>query len=175
MGKIGQRGSPDIHCLQGISRTSGKQAQTGEDTETAKAQALVMDTMTKAERSERMALIRSKDTKPELAVRRLIHSLGYRYRLHGKGLPGHPDLVFAGKSKVIFVHGCFWHLHRNCASCRPPKSRLEYWKPKLETNAARDKSVRQRLRRLGWRCLVIWECEIDDSEALVRKIKEYLE
>jgi len=131
--------------------------------------------MTKAERSERMALIRSKDTKPELAVRRLIHGMGYRYRLHGKGLPGRPDLVFAGRSKVIFVHGCFWHLHRNCSRCRPPKSRRDYWQPKLENNAARDKLVRQQLRRLGWGSMIIWECEIENLERLARRIKAYLE
>lgn len=134
-----------------------------------------MDTMTKAERSARMALIRSKDTKPELAVRRLIHGMGYRYRLHEKALPGNPDLVFAGRSKVIFVHGCFWHLHRNCPHCRPPKSKRDYWTPKLENNAARDKLVRGKLRRLGWRALVVWECEIEYPERLSRRIKAYLD
>ena len=134
-----------------------------------------MDTLTRAERSIRMALIRSKDTKPELAVRSLIHGMGYRYRLHGKELPGHPDLMFAGRSKVIFVHGCFWHLHRNCPRCRPPKSRLDYWQPKLENNAARDKLVRRALRKLGWRSLVVWECELHNLEKLSRKIVAYLE
>src|SRR4051794_13632433 len=135
----------------------------------------MMDIMTTAERSKRMSLIRSRDTRPELAVRRLLHAMGYRYRLHDRSLPGCPDIVFKGKLKVIFVHGCFWHLHRACAACRPPKSKLEYWGPKLEGNAARDKQVRQRLRKLGWKCLVIWECEVDGTDRLSRKISEFLE
>lgn len=134
-----------------------------------------MDIMTPAERSRRMSLIRSGDTHPELAVRSLIHGMGYRYRLHVAGLPGRPDMVFKAKQKVIFVHGCFWHLHRACGNCRPPKSKLDYWKPKLEGNAARDKRVRQQLRQLGWRCLVVWECELDDFERLARRIAAFLE
>jgi DNA mismatch endonuclease (patch repair protein) len=134
-----------------------------------------MDTLTKAERSVRMALIRSKDTKPELAVRRLIYGMGYRYRLHGKNMPGHPDLVFGTRAKVIFVHGCFWHLHRNCPKCRPPKSKADYWEPKLQRNAERDKSVQQQLRRIGWSSLVIWECELANPERLMRKVTAYLD
>jgi len=132
-----------------------------------------MDTLTRAQRSERMSLIRSKDTKPEIAVRRIVHGMGYRYRLHDKELPGHPDMVFRSRSKVIFVHGCFWHLHRNC--CRPPKSRREYWKPKLESNAARDRRTRRQLIRMGWRSLVIWECELVDRDKLERKVGRFLE
>jgi DNA mismatch endonuclease (patch repair protein) len=133
-----------------------------------------MDTLTPSERSARMALIRSRDTKPELFVRRIIHGLGYRYRLHAKDLPGRPDLVFKSRRKVVFVHGCFWHLHRNCPACRPPKSRRDYWKPKLERNAARDKEVVRQLRRLGWRLMVIWECELDRTERLTQKITKFL-
>ena len=132
-----------------------------------------MDTLTRAQRSERMSLIRSKDTKPEIAVRRIVHGMGYRYRLHDKELPGHPDMVFRSRSKVIFVHGCFWHLHRNC--CRPPKSRREYWKPKLESNAARDRRTRRQLIRMGWRSPVIWECELVDRDKLERKVGRFLE
>lgn len=131
-----------------------------------------MDTMSPSERSARMSLIRSTDTKPEQAVRRMIHGMGYRYRLHQKSLPGCPDLVFASKSKVIFVHGCFWHLHKNCG--RLPKSRQDYWKPKLEHNAERDQQVRRKLRRLGWRSLVIWECELHNEEKLARRIQRFL-
>ena len=116
-----------------------------------------------------MSLIRSRDTGPELTVRRLIHGLGYRYRLHSAGLLGRPDLVFKSRYKVIFVHGCFWHLHR-CPSCRPPKSKLEYWAPKLEGNAARDKRVRQELCHLGWQALIVWECELKRPDRLSRKI-----
>jgi DNA mismatch endonuclease, patch repair protein len=133
-----------------------------------------MDTMTKSERSARMALIRSRHTKPEIALRSLVHRMGYRYRLHASDLPGRPDLVFKARRKVIFVHGCFWHLHSNCRYCRPPKSRRDYWKPKLERNSTRDKQVRQQLRRLGWRCLVVWECELKKSEILSRKIRKFL-
>jgi DNA mismatch endonuclease, patch repair protein len=133
-----------------------------------------MDTLTKAERSIRMGLIRSKDTKPELVVRQLIHAMGYRYRLHGNGMPGHPDLVFAARAKVIFVHGCFWHLHSNCPKCRPPKSKADYWKPKLERNAERDKQVRTQLRRLGWGSLVVWECELTRIAQLQQKIRRFL-
>lgn len=134
-----------------------------------------MDPMTPAERSSRMSLIRSRDTGPELAVRRLVHGMGYRYRLQGKGLPGRPDLVFAGRRKVIFVHGCLWHLHAGCPKCRPPKSRPEYWKPKLEGNVARDVENQRRLCALGWSSLIVWECEIVDLRSLARNIKDFLD
>lgn len=132
-----------------------------------------MDIMTPTERSRRMSLIRSKDTQPELLVRSLVHRMGYRYRRHDSDLPGHPDIVFKSRRKVIFVHGCFWHLHRGCA--RPPKSKLEYWRPKLESNVARDRIVRGRLRKLGWEQLVVWECEVNDRERLALKIEDFLE
>lgn len=122
-----------------------------------------------------MSLIRSKDTQPELAVRRLVHGMGYRYRRHDSKLPGHPDIVFKSRRKVIFVHGCFWHLHRRCANSRPPKSKLEYWRPKLEGNASRDKLVRTKLRKLGWQQLVVWECELGNREQLIQKIEEFLQ
>jgi DNA mismatch endonuclease (patch repair protein) len=133
-----------------------------------------MDIMTPTERSKRMSLIRSMDTQPELLVRRLVHSMGYRYRSHDSALPGRPDIVFKSRRKVIFVHGCFWHLHQGCANSRPPKSKLDYWRPKLEGNVTRDKLVRGRLRRLGWHQLVVWECELDDRERLARKIGKFL-
>ena len=115
-----------------------------------------MDTLTRAQRSERMARIRSRNTGPELAVRRLVYSLGFRYRLHGTGLPGKPDLVFASRRKVIFVHGCFWHQHPGCG--RQPKSRLEFWTEKLFQNRERDLRNQRKLRSLGWRILIVWEC-----------------
>jgi DNA mismatch endonuclease (patch repair protein) len=121
-----------------------------------------------------MGLIRSRDTKPELFVRSLVHGMGYRYRLHGENLPGRPDLVFRGRMRVIFVHGCLWHLHRNCPRCRPPKSRRSYWMPKLLRNAERDKQVRRKLRSLGWRSLVIWECELRDGIKLAKRIRQFL-
>lgn len=134
-----------------------------------------MDTLNPNERSERMALIRNKDTKPELLVRRLVHGMGYRYRLHGRALPGHPDLVFGKRRKVIFVHGCFWHRHRRCRLARLPKSRLGFWKPKLEANRRRDVRNQNALRRMEWDVLVIWECELADLQEVARRVEEFLE
>ncbi|WP_259397709.1 very short patch repair endonuclease, partial [Burkholderia cepacia] len=109
-------------------------------------------------RSDNMRRIRSKDTAPEMAVRRLTHGLGYRYRLHRKDIPGKPDLVFPARRKVIFIHGCFWHQHPGCREGRPPKSNAAYWLPKLERNQQRDKAALEKLAALGWNALVIWEC-----------------
>lgn len=118
-----------------------------------------MDTLTPIERSARMARVRSRDTRPELRVRRAAHALGFRYRLHSRELPGSPDLVFQGRRIALFVHGCFWHRHGSCPLTRWPKSRLEFWRPKLEANRARDERVAVSLGELGWRPVVIWECE----------------
>lgn len=134
-----------------------------------------MDTLTRAQRSERMSRVRPKDTKPEWVVRRLLHRLGYRYRLHVRGLPGQPDLVFPSRKKVIFVHGCFWHRHPRCKNTRLPKSRLDFWKPKLEGNRKRDLKHQRQLRRLGWKFLVIWECETKSESLTKRKALEFLE
>lgn len=122
-----------------------------------------------------MSLIRAKDTKPEMAVRRLVHSLGYRYRLHRRDLPGCPDLVFSIRCKVIFVHGCFWHRHPDstCKLARLPKSREEFWVPKLESNASRDRRNEMALKAKGWDVLVIWECETKDQALLERKIQAF--
>lgn len=133
-----------------------------------------MDTLTKAERSERMARVRGKDTKPEWIVRRLVHSLGFRYRLHHKKLPGHPDLTFASRRKVLFVHGCFWHRHEGCSLARMPKSRLKFWGDKLEANRRRDIHNEAKLRELGWDPLVVWECELRDKKSLVNRITQFL-
>lgn len=109
-----------------------------------------MDTLTPAERSASMALVRVKETKPELLVSRLMHGMGYHYRLHRRDLPGTPDLVFPGRSKVIFIHGCFWHRHTRCALARMPKSRGDFWLPKLTANPERDARNVRALCRLGW-------------------------
>jgi DNA mismatch endonuclease, patch repair protein len=135
----------------------------------------VTDSLSPTERSARMALIRHKDTKPERLVRRAAYALGYRYRLHGCGLPGRPDLVFCGRKKVIFVHGCFWHQHPSCKRARMPKSRMEFWEPKLRRNRERDLENQVQLQRKGWRYLVVWECEIHDRALLDHNIAEYLE
>lgn len=121
-----------------------------------------------------MARVRSRDTKPELTVRRLLHSRGYRYRLHDKRLPGSPDLVFASRKKVVFVHGCFWHRHPGCALARMPKSKLDFWAPKLEGNQLRDQRKLQDLAALGWNALVVWECELCDLSALAGNLEEFL-
>lgn len=134
-----------------------------------------MDTLTPAERSARMALVRAKDTKPELLVRRLVHGMGYRYRLHRRDLPGTPDLVFPGRSKVIFIHGCFWHRHARCALARLPKSRGDFWLPKLTANAERDERNVRALRRLGWSALTIWECQLGDTAKLSSRIRRFID
>jgi DNA mismatch endonuclease (patch repair protein) len=135
-----------------------------------------LDTLSPAERSERMGRVRGKDTAPELRVRRLAHALGYRYRLHRKDLPGRPDLVFGDRRKVIFVHGCFWHRHPGCPRARFPKSpeRAAFWREKLLGNARRDKRNQRDLKRLGWQVLVIWECDTENQHALERKLRRFL-
>ena len=136
-----------------------------------------MDTLTPAERSERMSRVRDKGSRAERLVRSLVHRLGYRFRLHRAGLPGKPDLVFPSRRKVIFVHGCFWHRHPDpaCALARLPKSRQEFWVPKLEGNRRRDLRVEDELNSLGWRSLVIWECQLRDSTFLENEIRTFLD
>jgi len=132
------------------------------------------DHVSQEDRSRIMKEVRSKNTSTELAVRKLIYSLGYRYRLHYKELPGKPDLTFIGRKKAIFIHGCFWHAHE-CPKGRPPKSNLAYWLPKLERNKARDIENINSLSSLGWKTLTIWQCEIKNEESLRKKILHFLE
>jgi DNA mismatch endonuclease (patch repair protein) len=122
-----------------------------------------------------MALVRNKDTTPERAIRKLVSSLGYRYRLHVGKLPGRPDLVFKSRSKVIFVHGCFWHRHSRCVLARMPKSRLAFWEPKLNGNRARDMKNKRALRRMGWDVLTVWECELPAVQKLEKRIRGFLD
>jgi DNA mismatch endonuclease (patch repair protein) len=126
-------------------------------------------------RSENMRRIRGKDTIPEMAVRRLVHGMGYRYRLHRRDIPGKPDLAFPGRRKVIFIHGCFWHQHPGCREGRPPKSNTAYWLPKLERNQMRDKAALEQLAASGWQALTVWECETTDIHALSDKMRIFLE
>jgi len=121
-----------------------------------------------------MSLVRSKNTKPELLVRRLVHQLGYRYRLHRADMPGRPDLVFVSRRKAIFVHGCFWHGHK-CKLGRMPKSRLEYWGAKITGNHQRDLLNLRRLRKMRWRVLVLWECELRKPDSIALRISKFLE
>jgi DNA mismatch endonuclease (patch repair protein) len=136
-----------------------------------------MDTLTPKERSARMALVRNKDTKPELRVRRLVSAMGYRYRLQYKKVPGRPDLAFPGRRKVIFVHGCFWHRHPDpsCQLARLPKSRLDFWGPKLQGNRERDLRKQRELQSLGWSVLTLWECQLRDEGALRQLIRAFLD
>ncbi len=134
------------------------------------------DKISKSRRSANMAAIKSKDMKPEMAVRKMVHALGYRYRLHRRDLPGKPDLVFGPRRKVIFVHGCFWHMHpkETCLDARRPKSNTGYWTPKLARNVVRDSAHAAALRKFGWRVLVIWECETKDPVKLTARLTKFL-
>jgi len=121
-----------------------------------------------------MAAIRSKNTKPELFVRRMVHAMGYRYRLHCEDLPGKPDMVFASRWKIILVHGCFWHRHHNCGRATSPKTRTEYWQEKFASNIERDRRTMRKLRSLGWGVMKVWECELRRSEKLAKRISRFL-
>lgn len=136
----------------------------------------MVDKLTPARRSENMRRIKSKDMKPELLVRQMVHGLGHRYRLHRKDLPGKPDLVFGPKRKVIFVHGCFWHGHERegCLDARRPKSNTGYWNPKLTRNKERDAERIAALEANGWDVLVIWECETKDAKILGSRLRKFL-
>lgn len=120
----------------------------------------MVDFLTPAERSERMSRIRGKNTKPEVTLRRILHALGLRYRLHGAGLVGKPDLVFPRYRAVVFVHGCFWHRHSGCSIATTPKSNTAFWIEKFQKNVARDALVARALQQAGWRVFVVWECEL---------------
>ena len=122
-------------------------------------------------RSRMMSGIRGKNTKPELALRQSLHALGFRFRLHVKGLPGKPDIVMPKYRAVIFVHGCFWHRHPECEHARMPKSRLDFWKPKLTANAERDARQRSELEDTGWTVVTVWECEVRNDAALSRAVE----
>lgn len=133
------------------------------------------DKLSEVQRSVNMRSIRSEDTAPELFVRSLVHSAGYRFRLHVTELPGKPDIVLPRLKKIIFVHGCFWHLHRGCNEGRIPASRRDYWRPKLSRNVERDRIHARALRRLGWRVLTVWECQLRRPDSLRERIIRFLE
>jgi DNA mismatch endonuclease (patch repair protein) len=132
------------------------------------------DRLTPEARSRLMARVRGKDTKPELAVRRLLHAMGYRFRLHRKDLPGTPDIVLPGRGTAIFVHGCFWHRHSGCRYATVPGTRPDYWIPKFARNVERDEQARQALKDAGWVVGVIWECQTKDPSGLEALIKDFL-
>ena len=121
------------------------------------------------QRSRNMSAIKSKNTKPEIKVRKVLHSMGYRFRLHSKDLPGSPDIVLPKYKTVIFVHGCFWHRHENCKYASTPKTRKEFWESKFKANVKRDLEIQEKIKNIGWQSVVFWECEIKNE-----KIKEKL-
>src|SRR5579864_1430974 len=133
-----------------------------------------MDALSRDRRSENMRRIRSKDTSPEIIVRRLVHAMGFRFRLHVTSLPGKPDIVFPRLCKIIEVQGCFWHQHPGCIDSHIPKTRRDYWKPKLLRNQARDLSNRRELRNRGWRVLVLWECHVRRGRRVTDRIERFL-
>ena len=133
-----------------------------------------MDTRSPEQRHRIMAAVRQRNTGPELQVRRLVHRLGYRFRLHRRGLPGKPDVVFPSRKKAIFVHGCFWHGHEDCTKGQAPKSRHRYWLPKLSANRNRDARNLAELRTLGWHALVVWQCQLREVTRLERKLDRFL-
>ena len=135
---------------------------------------MFMDHVAPGKRGQIMAAVRSKDTTPELKIRRALHRLGYRYALHASDLPGRPDLVFRPRKKIVFVHGCFWHGHR-CKKGRRPKTNRSFWSAKADNNKARDRRVTRNLRRGGWSVLTVWQCQTKDMDKLVDKIARFLE
>ena len=133
-----------------------------------------MDRILPSRRSWLMARVTSKNTNPELILRRNLSHLGYRYRLHVANLPGKPDLIFRGRRKAIFVHGCFWHQHPGCPKGRPPKSRGDYWGPKLARNRERDAAVLAEMSALGWSVEIVWQCELRDTTTLAERLTRFL-
>ena len=133
----------------------------------------MVDNRTPESRSRLMSRIGSKHTRPKRIVRSLLHGMGYRYRLHRKGLPGRPDIVFLGRRKAIFVHGCFWHGH-NCKIGKEPKSNLEFWRPKIAANRERDRRNRSELEQIGWQVQEIWQCQLKDLQLLEGRFRKFL-
>ena len=134
----------------------------------------MVDHLTKKKRSWNMSRIRSKDTKPEMIVRSLLHRMGYRFRLHRKDLPGKPDIVLPKYKTVIFIHGCFWHQHKGCQRGNMPKSNKEYWILKISSNIERDKKNSAKLRRAGWKVLKVWECQTENNDFISNKLRKAL-
>ena len=128
-----------------------------------------------AARRRIMSAVRGKDTKPEMIVRRILHGLGYRYRLHRSDVPGRPDVVFGSRRKAIFVHGCFWHRHAGCRKATTPKTRADFWTAKFARNVERDLEVQDRLRTAGWNVLTVWECETRSKDLLTERLCAFLD
>ncbi|MCL4736355.1 MAG: DNA mismatch endonuclease Vsr [Candidatus Omnitrophica bacterium] len=133
-----------------------------------------MDRISKEHRSWNMSRIRSKNTSPELSVRSLLHKSGFRFRLHQRDLPGNPDIVLPKYRTVIFVHGCYWHRHKNCPFAYTPKSRADFWSRKFEGNVKRDALSKKNLKKLGWKVIIVWECQTRKIESLARHLSNQL-
>jgi len=133
-----------------------------------------MDIVSREQRRRIMASVPQRNSKPEIAVRRLVHAMGYRYRLHRRDLPGTPDLTFVGRRKVIFVHGCFWHRH-GCKLSTTPRTNAQYWSRKFRENQERDRRVVRQLRSEGWAVLIIWQCQVENAVRLATRIQKFLE
>ncbi|NLF84439.1 MAG: DNA mismatch endonuclease Vsr [Candidatus Gastranaerophilales bacterium] len=129
-----------------------------------------MDVHTKEQRSRNMSAIKAKNTKPEIAVRKILFSMGYRYRLQSKDLPGKPDIVLPKYKTVIFVHGCFWHQHQDCKYAVMPESNRDFWKNKLKGNIKRDKENLKKLQELGWKVITVWECQLKNIDKLKERL-----
>lgn len=132
------------------------------------------DHVDRKKRSLIMAAVHSEDTRPEMAVRKIVHGLGYRYRLHVRTLPGRPDLVFPAKRKIVFVHGCFWHRHGKCRYASSPKTRRKFWGAKFAANVARDRRIVRELKRMGWAVFTVWQCELKKSARLMGRLNDFL-
>lgn len=134
----------------------------------------MVDHVDRKKRSLIMAAVHSEDTRPEMAVRKIVHGLGYRYRLHVRTLPGRPDLVFPARRKLVFVHGCFWHRHRNCRYASSPKTRRKFWGAKFAANVARDRRIVLELKRMGWAVFTVWQCQLKKPERLMGRLNDFL-
>jgi len=133
-----------------------------------------VDVFPKEKRSQIMANIKGKNTKPEIIVRSILHKAGYRFRLHRRDLPGNPDIVLPKFKKAIFVHGCFWHGHKNCKRAKRPETKKNFWNEKLSKNIERDRKKQKELKKLGWHALVVWQCEIKDKDSVLNKLRNFL-
>ena len=135
----------------------------------------MVDHLTNEQRSWNMSRIRSKDTKPEIIVRSLLHRMGYRFRLHNSKLPGTPDIVLKKYKTVVFVNGCYWHRHKGCKRCTTPSENQDYWLPKFERRVQKDKEDRKELTKRGWKVIVIWECETKSQEKILKIIDKQMQ
>lgn len=167
------RACPRLRAWMGVCQGAERTSSVGSNGYVSK-EGPVLDKLNPAQRSKMMASVAQRNTAPELAVRKLLSILGFRYRLHRAGLPGRPDIVFPGRMKIIFVHGCFWHHHSACPRGRMPDSRQEFWVPKLLGNAKRDRRNERRLRKDGWGVMTIWQCQLLDQARLRVRLLRFL-